>query len=182
VAASSATSTPTSSHRHSASSNRARSGRCGKAARPSSPHERLPAATGRGCVDFWSGRLEGFAGAEQWAAIARRLTTEVDATGLALFAGWRAEALPEDLAGRVALLLHVLRELRGGVHIVAVVAVGLTPLEAVVSAGGVGDATRFGWSGPFPEADDRRRSGRSPSTSAAGWPARGIRSGGSWRR
>lgn len=112
---------------------------------------------GQGCADYWRPRLSGFSDADRWVAIARRVATEVDAAGLTLFAGWRGEPLPDDVDGQVALLLHVLRELRGSVHIVAVVAVGMTPLEAVVSAGGAENATRFGWSDPLPDADDRRR-------------------------
>lgn len=50
--------------------------------------------------------------------------------GLALYAGWAAEPLPDDLPGRAMQLAAVLRELRGSVHLLAVVTKGLTPEKA----------------------------------------------------
>ena len=76
-----------------------------------------------------------------------------DVAGLPLYAGWRAVDLPDDAAGRLSQLLHVLRELRGGLHLVSVVASGLTPLQAVLaSAGGSGNAAFYGWEEPFEDA------------------------------
>ena len=73
-----------------------------------------------------------------------------DVAGLPLFAGWRAVELPVDDAGRLNQLLHVAREHRGGVHLLAVVASGLAPLQAVLAGpGGPGNATFFGWEEPF---------------------------------
>lgn len=85
------------------------------------------------------------------AEILERVARAADAAGLPLFAGWREQPLPDDGAARVAQLLHVLREHRGGAHLAAVRTVGLTPLEAVLAAGGPGNATFFGWAEPFPE-------------------------------
>ncbi|MGF1598830.1 MAG: hypothetical protein ACFCVK_18190 [Acidimicrobiales bacterium] len=82
----------------------------------------------------------------------------------ALFAGWRALSRPDDPAGEVAMLLNVLRELRGGAHLSAVQAAGLGPLGAIVSfsdpvRGGSGGAERFGWPAPHPvpSPEDRAR-------------------------
>lgn len=112
------------------------------------------------CADFGRRRLTDFAGAARLAELIERVTSSADNSGLALFAGWQAQPLPTDAAGRCYQLLHVLRELRGSVHIVAVVAAGLTPLEAVIANpansspenGSAAQAERFGWSGPFPDA------------------------------
>lgn len=41
--------------------------------------------------------------------------------------------------------MHILRELRCGVHLVAVVATGLGPRSAVFATGGETLAKRFGW-------------------------------------
>ena len=50
----------------------------------------------------------------------------------ALFAGWRAVPEPTTQpGGRAALALHVLREHRGGAHLSAVQAAGLTPLQSM---------------------------------------------------
>jgi hypothetical protein len=71
----------------------------------------------------------------------------------ALFAGWRAMPAPADTAAGAALALHVLRELRGGAHITAIAASGLTPAEAALSAppprGGEAWARDLGWPEPY---------------------------------
>jgi hypothetical protein len=53
-------------------------------------------------------------------------------------------------------LLHVLREHRGGAHVTAVRAVGLSPLEAILAGKqGAPNARFFGWPEPYPEIDER---------------------------
>ena len=52
--------------------------------------------------------------------------------------------------------------MRGGAHLNAISAAGLTPLGAVISTddpvrGGVSGAQRFGWSEPFPDPDFEAR-------------------------
>ena len=54
-------------------------------------------------------------------------------------------------AGRAAQLMQILREWRGGLHLVATTAVGLSPLEAILTNEGPGQAKFFGWSEPFPD-------------------------------
>jgi hypothetical protein len=49
--------------------------------------------------------------------------------------------------------MQMLREWRGGVHLVATTAVGLSPLEAILTNEGEGQAKFFGWSEPFPDVD-----------------------------
>ena len=79
-----------------------------------------------------------------------------DVAGLPLFAGWRARPLPDDARGRLNQLLHVHREQRGGVHLVAVLASGLTPLQAVLAgSGGSAGASFFGWEEPFESVADK---------------------------
>jgi hypothetical protein len=82
--------------------------------------------------------------------LATKLVASADVQGLPLFAGWRAEPLPpvDDAAGRAGQLLHVLREHRGSVHLLAVIASGLTPLEAHVTKRGIDGAKLFGWTDP----------------------------------
>jgi helix-turn-helix protein len=72
--------------------------------------------------NFLSGRkLKGFCQA------AERVVESVDPAGLALFAALAAEPLPDDLPGRTMQLVMMLRELRGGLHLLAVVASGVSP-------------------------------------------------------
>jgi hypothetical protein len=106
---------------------------------------------GAACAQFGQRRLGGFEGAGRLAELAGAVAARADSAGLALFAGWRVEPLPADDAARAFFLVHVLRELRGSVHVAAVMAAGLRPVEAVLATAGVQGAERFGWKGPFPE-------------------------------
>lgn len=78
-----------------------------------------------------------------------------DASGRALFAGWRAAPRPPDPPALVIHLLHVLRELRGGSHALAVFAKGISPVEAAVVRAHLmprfGTAESMGWAEPLPE-------------------------------
>ncbi|WP_230465500.1 SCO6745 family protein [[Actinomadura] parvosata] len=81
------------------------------------------------------------------ARIAELLEPVVEAAspvGAPLFAGWRAVPLPDDPPARAVQLMHVVRELRGGLHANAVLAAGLHPLEATLAARH--DGTPFGQS------------------------------------
>ena len=110
---------------------------------------------GAACAQFGRSRVAGFGGNARLAQLAGKAADGADATGLALFAGWRAEPRPPDVDGAVPFLMHVLRELRGSVHLLAVVASGLQPLDAVLASGGEAQAALFGWPAPYPavEAD-----------------------------
>ena len=102
------------------------------------------------CRDWGRARLQSFAGAGRLAELLGIVVDGADVAGLPLYAGWRAVALPDDDLGRVIQQLHVLREYRGGMHLVAVLASGLAPLQAVLSGpGGTGNASFFGWEEPF---------------------------------
>jgi hypothetical protein len=85
------------------------------------------------------------------AAVTETLVDGLEESGLPLFAGWRAAPRADDDAGRVAQLMQILREWRGGLHLVATTAVGLSPLEAILTNEGVGQAKFVGWTEPFPD-------------------------------
>ncbi|MDQ0378577.1 SCO6745 family protein [Amycolatopsis thermophila] len=82
-----------------------------------------------------------------------RLVEAADASGLALFAGWRQVEWPCGLVARIGHGLMLLREYRGGLHFACLRAVGLTVPEAVVAdpEGGRARLLRTAWS---PEAAD----------------------------
>jgi hypothetical protein len=104
------------------------------------------------CRAWGRSRYAGLAEADRLADLLGRVAGAADAAGWPLFAAWREQPLPDDGPGRVVQLLHVLREHRGGAHLGAVRASGLTPLEAIVAGdGGAGNAAFFGWSDPLPE-------------------------------
>ncbi|RMI33649.1 hypothetical protein EBN03_08830 [Nocardia stercoris] len=110
------------------------------------------------CRRFGMRKLESFDAAERLAGLLERVVVAGDSAGLPLFAGWRALPLGADATGRVEQLIQVLREFRGGAHLLAVRATGLTPQQAVLVKGGpMGDgsktAANFGWPEPYAEVD-----------------------------
>jgi hypothetical protein len=78
-----------------------------------------------------------------------------DAAGAPLFAGWRRLEEPADSPALALHRLNALRELRGALHAVAVLAEGLEPLEALLvhrpEMAGI-----FGWQPPYPDVAGRR--------------------------
>jgi hypothetical protein len=74
-----------------------------------------------------------------------KIIDAADGTGLTLFAAWRTEPRPSDPPARAMLTLNVLRELRGSAHLVAVLATGLSPRDAVLLHGGSVQGRQFGW-------------------------------------
>lgn len=98
-------------------------------------------------LDTWSERVFGqFADVERLAQIAEDATLAASPVGAPLFAGWRDTPGSAHVAGRMVRALLALRELRGAMHLSAVLAEGVTPREAIlVGPGGVGNARFFGW-------------------------------------
>ncbi|MEU6274025.1 hypothetical protein ABZ871_16705 [Streptomyces populi] len=110
----------------------------------------------------WGRRcLAGFSSAARLADLLEAVADRVDVPGLPLFAGWRDVGRPADAPARVAQLAHVLREHRGGLHLSAVLATGMTPLEATLTRdNGVKRAEFLGWRRPYPLIDGEIRSRR----------------------
>ena len=88
-------------------------------------------------------------------ALGRRIVDAAPGALGAIFTGWRSLDIPASLPARAGLTLHLIRELRGAAHIAAILACGLTPLDAVLAATqapprtGPLYAARMGWQGPF---------------------------------
>jgi hypothetical protein len=61
-------------------------------------------------------------------AVTETVVDGLEGSGLPLFAGWR-----------------------GGLHLVSTTATGLSPIEAILTNEGEGQAKFFGWSAPFPD-------------------------------
>ena len=105
------------------------------------------------CWGWGRRRFARAAALERTVDLLARVVDGADGSALVLFAGWRQAPRPDgDLPALTAHLLHLLREFRGGMHGVAVLASGLTPVEAAVAS-----ATDFyrpqsvGWTEPLPE-------------------------------
>jgi len=83
-----------------------------------------------------------------------RVADAADASGLALFAGWRNAERPAGDVERLGFALMLFRELRGGLHFAALRAVGVTVPEAVIAdpEGGRERLLRTAW--PAEAADE----------------------------
>ncbi|SCL18669.1 SCO6745 family protein [Micromonospora inyonensis] len=121
------------------------------AARVTGPRE-VAAAGLAECCRWGRQHLDDAPGAARLADLMHRAVTAAEAHGLPLFAAWRAMPVPDDAPGaRVAVGLHLLRELYLGAYLLAVRVSGMTPLEAVL-AGTEGEAGAMagGWPRPYP--------------------------------
>jgi hypothetical protein len=101
----------------------------------------------------WGGQhLDALAGVGRLADLLHRVVGAADASGMPLFAAWRAMPVPEDAPGaRVAAQLLLLREYFAGAYLLAVRAGGMTPLEAVLAGPeGAAGAAACGWPPPYP--------------------------------
>ena len=109
------------------------------------------------CCDHGRSRFADTPDTARLAALLERCVDGAPYLGLPLFVGWRALPRPDDVPGRLGLLLNCLREHRGSVHAAAVAAVGLGPLEAIV-AGSYGEANArfFEWPEPYPDPEQHR--------------------------
>ena len=109
-------------------------------------------------------RISSASNLDRTAALLARVVDGADAAGRPLFAGWREAPRPTDPAALTIHLLHVLRELRGGTHAIAVFASGLTPVEAAVVRANLmprfGTAESMGWTPPLPECTEELRARR----------------------
>lgn len=123
-----------------------------EAARRVVPPMDVAAARLAECCRWGIDNLGDFPRLDRLTELVQRLVVSADPAGMPLFAAWRAMPVPDDApAARAAVLLHLLREYRGGGHLLAVRASGLTPLEAIIAGpDGEAGAVAFGWQPPYP--------------------------------
>ncbi len=119
----------------------------------------------KACCVWGSGRFgTDPAGAARLADLLGKALDSAEVIGLPLFAGWRrilsdaadaADAFgASEGPARLALALQAAREHRGGSHLVAVAAAGISPLQAVMSGRyGATNAEFFGWPQPWPDPE-----------------------------
>ena len=110
------------------------------------------------CADeFGRSHLNGLDALDAFNDAAEAIVDSVDRSALPLFAGTAAEPLPEHPAARAYRNVCNLRELRGSIHLLAVVATGVTPLVAHAIRR-PDDVSSFGWeTAPDISDDDRAR-------------------------
>lgn len=105
--------------------------------------------------DFGRSRLSDLDGLDAFSDAAEAVASAVDVSALALFAGVAAEPLPDDAPARAYRNVVALRELRGSVHLLAIVASGLHPATAHAIRR-PDDVATFGWD-PAPQVTDEDR-------------------------
>ena len=123
------------------------------------PVREITDAYARACAEWGRRTFAEVPGAGRLADLLLRAADAVDPAGIPVFAGWRALApsVATDDPARLALALQVMREHRGGLHLVAVVAEGVPPLQAVLSGRyGPPNAEFFGWPQPWPDPEAGR--------------------------
>jgi hypothetical protein len=108
------------------------------------------------CAANWGrARLAGVAGLERCNELAAKVVDAASPIGAPLVAALRALPRVDDAAGLAVQLGFCMRELRMARHGIAVLADGLSPLEAILSGGGgEGNAQMFGWQPPFADVSD----------------------------
>lgn len=80
--------------------------------------------------DFGREHFGGLGDLEPFCSAAETVVANADPAGLALFAALASEPLADDVPARAMQLIMVLRELRGSVHLLAVVSAGVSPKVA----------------------------------------------------
>jgi len=107
------------------------------------------------CHAYGEAHLPDFDSLNRLSDLAEKVCAAASPAGAALFAGWRALEVPaaDRPKARAQHYLNSLRELRGGLHGGAVLAMGLLPVEAVALNSPM-MAPVFGWDVSSVEVDD----------------------------
>ena len=103
------------------------------------------------CAEFGRSKLASVDGAvlDAYVDAAEAVVAATHVAGLSLYAGWAAEPRADDAPARAMQLLALLRELRGSVHIVALLASGVSaPVAHAIKR--PDDVATFGYD-PAPE-------------------------------
>ena len=104
------------------------------------------------CGHAWAeGHLPAGVDYARLAELSGRVVAAASPAGAPLFAGWAALPEPSSPAALALHRLNLLRELRGALHGCAVLAEGLTPVQALAVKTPY-MAALFGWSEPLPDA------------------------------
>jgi hypothetical protein len=106
--------------------------------------------------DWGRARLPQDLPAGRLAELARAVTDGTGAEQPALFQAWNDVDWPDADVDRALHAIHLLRELRGGQHVLAAHELALDPHQAVLLQTGVGNAELFGWPAPHPDPEPCR--------------------------
>ena len=98
-------------------------------------------------------KFAGIEGLEQYVDAATQVIAAVDGGAMALFAGVRAEPVPDDAPAAAIHQAMVLREMRGSAHLAAITVVGL-PTSIAHAIKRPEDVELFGWGDEPPIVTD----------------------------
>jgi hypothetical protein len=101
-------------------------------------------------------KFAGLDGLEEYVDAAATVIAAVDGGAMALFAGVRAEPVPDDAPAAAIHQAMVLREMRGSAHLAAITAVGLTT-DVAHAIKRPDDVELFGWGDEPPVVTDAAR-------------------------
>ncbi len=104
-------------------------------------------------ADWGRSRFADAPGTARFVELGEKVLAAAPTTGLPLFAVQVTLPRASDAPGRALQVAVLLRELRFGLHLAAMTAVGLPMLEAHLLNQGAEYARMLGWSEPFPPAD-----------------------------
>jgi hypothetical protein len=85
--------------------------------------------------------------------LGERVINAAPAAGMPLFCGWRVMPRAADDPARAMQVLFILRELRGSVHLPALISSGIKPMEAHILNKGPEFAAFCGFPEPFPDCN-----------------------------
>ncbi|GAA4567250.1 hypothetical protein GCM10023176_19050 [Micromonospora coerulea] len=104
------------------------------------------------CCRWGVQHLSAAPGVARLVGLLERTVDAAEASGMPLFAAWRAMPVPDRSPGaRTAVALLLLREHFAGAYLLAVRAAGMSPLEAVLAGPeGEAGAAACGWPPPYP--------------------------------
>lgn len=106
------------------------------------------------CQKWGDDHLDGFEGTIRLGELAERVVQSASPLGTPTFAGWRNQPLPDAGPARTMQLCQTMRELGFSRFCTAVLAGGMSPLDAIMSGPtGAWNAKMFGWPEPYPDGD-----------------------------
>jgi hypothetical protein len=108
------------------------------------------------CHQFGRRKFAGLEGLDAYVDSAGTVIAAVDGGAMALFAGVRAEPVPDDAPAAAIHQAMVLREMRGSAHLAAITAVGLST-DVAHAIKRPDDVELFGWGDDPPVVTDEAR-------------------------
>jgi hypothetical protein len=102
-------------------------------------------------ADWARDHLTGAPGLDRIVELGERIIDAAPAAGMPLFCAWRLMPRAQDAPARAMQVLFILRELRGSIHLSALISAGIKPVEGHILNKGPEFAAFCGFQEPFPD-------------------------------